>query len=92
MFAIFMIVLTFFLVLSFIIQPLFSKTPNRPKMNTGPSDILRLRKEVVYEQIKEADMEFEMGNLSKEDFERTRNQLKEEASQIIGEIRGKRGK
>ena len=46
-------------------------------------DILRLRKTVIYRQIKEAEMEFEMGSLSKEDYERTRNQLKEEVSQKI---------
>jgi len=87
MFAMFMIVITFFLVLAFIIQPLFLTSKHLPGKKDISLDILRLRKTVIYRQIKEAEMEFEMGSLSKEDFERTRNQLKEEASQIIGKIR-----
>lgn len=92
MFAMIMIVFTFFLVASFIIQPLFQKTMTRPVDTDTLFDTLKLRKEVVYAQIKEAELEFEMGNLSEEDFERTRNQLKIEASQIIAKIRKKGGK
>lgn len=92
MFAAFMIVLTFVLVGGFIIQPLMMGKSTRPTGSDVSMDRLKLRKEVVYAQIKEAEMEFEMGNLSKGDFERSRTQLKEEASQIIGDIQKRRGK
>ena len=92
MFTIFMIVLTFFLVVSFIIRPLLMKSINRPSIIDTSLDILNLKKEVVYRQIKEAEMEFEMGDLSKRDFERTRNTLKQEASRIIAEIQRRSGK
>ena len=81
-----MIVLTFFLVISFIVQPLFMGVVDKPDIEDRSLDILKLRKKVVYKQIKEAEMEFEMGNLSEEDFHRTRNLLKSEASKIIAQI------
>ncbi len=48
--------------------------------------MLQLRKRNLYRQIKEAEMEFEMGSLSDEDYVRTRRQLKEEASRILAQI------
>lgn len=90
MFGLFMIVLTFFLVGTFVIQPLLQKPMSAPPRKDASSDALVLRKQVVYRQIKEAEMEFEMGNLSREDYESTRNQLKQEAAQILAQLR-KRG-
>ncbi|MFQ6615934.1 MAG: hypothetical protein ACE5HZ_04105 [Fidelibacterota bacterium] len=90
MFGLFMIVLTFFVVGTFVIQPLLQKPMSAPAAEDASADSLMLRKKVVYRQIKEAEMEFEMGNLSREDFESTRNQLKQEAAQILAELR-KRG-
>lgn len=85
-----MIVLTFFVVGTFVIQPLFQKPLSAPLSQDGSADALKLRKDVVYQQIKEAEMEFEMGNLSRKDFEATRNQLKQEAAEILAQLR-KRG-
>lgn len=87
MFLLFMIVLTFFLVGTFVIQPLLRKPMSAPDPQDASLDSLTLRKKVVYRQIKEAEMEFEMGNLSREDFEGTRNQLKQEAAQILAKQR-----
>lgn len=90
MFGLFMIVLTFFLVGTFVIQPLLKKPMSAPTSQEASTDTLTLRKNVIYRQIKEAEMEFEMGNLSREDYQATRNQLKQEAAQILAQLR-KRG-
>ncbi|MFQ6674953.1 MAG: hypothetical protein ACE5LH_01265 [Fidelibacterota bacterium] len=89
MFALFMIVLTFFLVGTFVIQPLLQKPMSGPAPDDASTHALLLRKQVVYRQIKEAEMEFEIGNLSREDFETTRDQLKQEAAQILAQLRKK---
>ncbi|MEE9168018.1 MAG: hypothetical protein V3U24_11245 [Candidatus Neomarinimicrobiota bacterium] len=82
-----MIVLTFLVVGGFVIQPLLMKRVENPSSGDASATILNRQKEVIYKQIKEAEMEFEMGNLAKEDFERTRNQLKEEATHILQKMR-----
>ena len=48
---------------------------------------LKRKKKILYRQIKEAEMEYEMGNLSEEDFIRTRQMLKQEVSQTLEEQR-----
>lgn len=87
-----MIVLTFLLVAGFVVQPLFMEKTGSPSVKDTTLDKLNLRKELIYKQIKEAEMEFEMGNLSRKDFDRTRGQLKKEAVRIIGLIQKKDGK
>jgi len=81
-----MIVLTFLLVIGFVIQPLFSNSRRNPFAGGRREEMLQLRKRNLYRQIKEAEMEFEMGSLSDEDYVRTRRQLKEEASRILAQI------
>lgn len=73
----------------FIIQPLLLKKVDRPDDEDITLETLKLRKKVIYKQIKEAEMEYEMGNLSEEDYIRTRNSLKEEASSVIKTIEKK---
>ncbi|MFH1852024.1 MAG: hypothetical protein ABIA75_06730 [Candidatus Neomarinimicrobiota bacterium] len=51
-----------------------------PKLRT---EALEMEKLMVYQQIKVADQEFELGLLSAEDYLTSRNQLKLEASRII---------
>lgn len=84
MFAEIMILVTFVVLVTFIVQPLFaSRAVDIPDIEDNEILNLQLRKEIIYRQIKEAEMERDMGNLSDEDYNRTRQQLKEEASQII---------
>ncbi|MDP6456844.1 MAG: hypothetical protein QF551_06080 [Candidatus Marinimicrobia bacterium] len=81
-----MIILTFLLVTGFIIQPLFSDSRKNPFAEGRREEALQLHKRNLYRQIKEAELEFEMGNLSDEDFSRTRSLLKEEASRVLAQI------
>lgn len=92
MFTEFMVVITFVLVVGFIIQPLLFAKVEKPIEEDFTLESLRIRKKVIYKQIKEAEMEYEMGNLSKEDYLQTRDHLKEEASVIIKKIEEKQSK
>ena len=92
MYAEFMLLITFVIMVGFIIQPLLLKKVDKPDGEDITLDTLKLRKKVIYKQIKEAEMEYEMGNLSEEDYIRTRNSLKEEASSVIKTIEKKSGK
>ena len=82
-----MIISTFSLVLIFSIQPLFW---NINKVNFNDSnkiDSLELRKLSIYEQIKELELEFDMGNISNDDFKTNRLELINEVSKIIEKIK-----
>ncbi len=83
MYAEFMLLITFVIIVGFIIQPLLLKKVDKPDYEEITLETLKLSKKVIYKQIKEAEMEYEMGNLSEEDYIRTRNSLKEEASSVI---------
>jgi|TARA_B100000959_G_C14914923_1_gene596859 uncharacterized membrane protein len=87
MFAEIMILVTFAVLVIFIVQPLFA-THVAIHSDTEDDEMqtLQLRKEIIFRQIKEAEMEHDMGNLSDEDYKRTRLMLKEEASLIIDDI------
>lgn len=92
MFAMIMTVLTFLLVAGFVVQPLLIGNLEPPTARDADLETLKLRKKVLYKQIKEAEMEFEIGILSDEDFAQTRNRLKKEVAQLISEIHMKSGK
>ena len=50
---------------------------------------VRRKKIVLYRQIKELEMEYDIGNLDKEDFINRRSELKTEVSEIITELKKK---
>ena len=81
-----MIIVTFIIVLGFSVQPLF--LPKKQNIDEGKSKIiiLKLLKESIYGQIKELEMEYEMGTVSPSDFQRNRNELKLEASSILDKL------
>ena len=81
-----MIIVTFIIVLGFSVQPLF--LPKKQNIDEGKSKIiiLKLLKESIYDQIKELEMEYEMGTVSPSDFQRNRNELKLEASSILDKL------
>ena len=87
-----MIILTFVVIVGFCIQPLFF--PRIAQLSSSESTLnsLKQKKKILYRQIKEAEMEYEMGNLSEEDFVRTRQMLKQEVSQILEEQRNNKKK
>ncbi|MFL3050116.1 MAG: hypothetical protein ACJZ02_00345 [Candidatus Neomarinimicrobiota bacterium] len=87
MFAVLMIILTFIIVLGFSVQPLFLPRKQNQDEEKSKIVVLKLLKESIYGQIKELEMEYEMGTVSPSDFQRNRNELKLEASSILDKLK-----
>ena len=70
------------------IQPLFL---DKIKIvdKTDDKDILKRKKIILYRRIKELEMEFDIGNLNKEDFLSRRSEIKSEVSEIIANLKKK---
>ena len=79
----------FFTILSvlYVIQPLFLE---EVKYSVDES-ILSLKREkiILYRNIKELEMEFDIGNIDKVEFEKRRNLLKNEVSIILNKLKKK---
>ena len=79
----------FFTILSvlYVIQPLFLE---EVKYSVDES-ILSLKREkiILYRNIKELEMEFDIGNIDKIEFEKRRNLLKNEVSIILKKLNKK---
>ena len=77
----------FFTILSvlYVIQPLFLE---EVKYSVDES-ILSLKREkiILYRNIKELEMEFDIGNIDKVEFEKRRNLLKNEVSIILNKLK-----
>ena len=75
----------FVLPVIFAIQPLFL---NKIKNLENQVDIssLKRRKRILYRQIKELEMEFDIGNINQKDFEVSRKELKIEVSEVISKL------
>ena len=86
MFAVIMIVLTFMLVLAFAVQPLFVPKGEAIASDKVKLETLEIRKLSLYEQIKELELEFDMGNVSSDDYQRNRIELKREVSVVLEQI------
>ncbi len=70
------------------IQPLFlSKIKIVEK--TNDKELLKRKKIILYRQIKELEMEYDIGNLNKDDFLLRRSELKSQVSEIIASIKKK---
>lgn len=82
-----MIILTFIIVLGFSVQPLFLPRKQNQDEEKSKIIVLKLLKESIYGQIKELEMEYEMGTVSPSDFQRNRNELKLEASSILDKLK-----
>ncbi len=77
------LILIFFVVaVIFVLQPLF--LPNLGKLVVELDiNVLKRKKLLLYRQIKELEMEYEIGNINDEDFRSSRALLKQEVSAII---------
>ena len=79
----------FFTILSvlYVIQPLFLEEVEYSVDET----ILSLKREkiILYRSIKELEMEFDIGNIDKVEFEKRRNLLKNEVSIILKKLKKK---
>ena len=64
-----------------------------PKINmvdkSYDKDTLKRKKIILYRQIKELEMEFDIGNLNKENFLLRRSEIKAEVSEIIASLKKK---
>lgn len=86
MFATIMTVLTFVVVLVFSVQPLFVSRGRSRSSYKVTAEALELRKLLLYEQIKELELEYEMGSISSADFQLNRSELKREVSTVLNKM------
>ena len=70
------------------IQPLLLSKINVIN-NAYDKDLLKRKKIILYRQIKELEMEFDIGNLNKDDFLLRRSEIKADVSEIIASLKKK---
>jgi hypothetical protein len=81
-------IIIFTVPLIYSIQPLFlSKIKIVEK--TNDKELLKRKKIILYRQIKELEMEYDIGNLNKDDFLLRRSELKSQVSEIIAILKKK---
>ncbi len=83
-----LILIFFILPLIFVIQPLFLQKIEE-KDATLDRGTLKRKKIILYRQIKELEMEFDIGNINEDDFQATRTELKQEVSAVIAQLNSK---
>ena len=76
----------FVLPIIFVIQPLFLNKVENLENEIDISSLER-RKQLLYRQIKELEMEFDIGNVNQKDFEISRKELKMEVSEVIAKLK-----
>ena len=83
-----LIFISFVLSMIYAIEPLFmSKLVNINKSDDLKS--LKRKKVMIYRQIKELEMEHDIGNINDKDFTEMRDELKKEVSELISQIKSK---
>ena len=83
-----LIFIPFALSILYVIEPLFmSKLANSYESEDRKS--LKRKKTMLYRQIKELEMEYDIGNINNKDFTKMRIELKKEVSEIITQIKSK---
>lgn len=78
----------FILPIIYVIQPFFMRQFGEI-ISSESVEILKRKKIILYRQIKELEMEYDIGNLESEDFKNRRAELKSEVSLIIDKIKKK---
>ena len=83
-----LVLIFFILPIIFVLQPLLL---DRIKNVDSKIDLssLKRKKRLLYRQIKELEMEFDIGNVNKDDFEIARKDLKIEVSEVIATLNKK---
>lgn len=71
----------------FVVQPLFMSRGEVPASKEEDLEALQRKKLLLYRQIKELEMEYEIGNLEQGDYQQAREDLKREVSQVMGQIK-----
>ena len=70
------------------IQPLFLPAITMRNTSNNRSALIR-KKNILYRQIKELEMEYDIGNLDKQDFLLRRSELKAEVSSVLYKLKKK---
>jgi hypothetical protein len=83
-----LVLIFFILPIIFILHPLFLPYFEAPD-DVADIPSLRRKKLLLYRQINELEMEFDIGNINEEDFQSGRNELKQEVSEIIALLMAK---
>ena len=78
----------FILPIIYVIQPFFMREFGEI-ISSESVEILKRKKIILYRQIKELEMENDIGNLESDDFKNRRAELKSEVSLIIDKIKKK---
>jgi hypothetical protein len=74
----------------FAVQPLINEfTDGSDRITSDEIHSLTTEKHIIYKQIKELEFDFELGNISKEDFHESRLRLKKEISEIFEKLANK---
>ena len=81
-----LVLIFFILPIIFVLQPLFLAKITKSKDETNLVSLKR-KKRLLYRQIKELEMEFDMGNVNDNDYQNSRNALKQEVSSVIAQIK-----
>ncbi|MFQ6676917.1 MAG: hypothetical protein ACE5D0_01235 [Fidelibacterota bacterium] len=79
----------FILVAIYITQPLLFKNDITIKDTGNTKESFLQRKKILYRQIKELDMDYQLGNLQEGDYITSRNDLKKEVSEILSVLNKK---
>lgn len=76
------VIIIFTVSIIFVVQPLFlNDVQSESKLFNSESQLQE--KSILYKQIKELELDYDLGNISKEDFKQIRSQLKKEVSIIF---------
>lgn len=89
--SIILIFIIFTVSVYYVVQPLFGEAISPGADEAEAHEALLLRKKVILQQIKELEMDQEIGNIDDDDFQDTRNALKKEAAEVL-ELIKKTGK
>ena len=81
-----LVLIFFILPIIFVLQPLFLAKITKSKDETNLVSLKR-KKRLLYRQIKELEMEFDMGNVNDSDYLHSRTALKQEVSSFIAQIK-----
>lgn len=80
-----LILIFFILPVIFVIQPLFLPKIDEEE-HVLDRNALKRKKLILYRQIKELEMEFDIGNINEDDFKASRAELKQEVSSVIAQL------
>lgn len=83
------IILVFILVTVYIMQPLLLEKDITIEDTHNTKESFLQRKKILYRQIKELDLDYQLGNVLEQDYINSRNDLKKEVSDILSVLNKK---